>query len=58
MKSITVTSSKRGKPDTQSFDHVVEEAMITPEKTLFIDDNEDNIRSAASTGLSDAIVAT
>ncbi len=41
---------KARKPDSEAFEHVIRDAMITPEKTLFIDDNEANIEAASALG--------
>jgi len=41
---------KARKPDSKAFEYVIEDAMITPEKTLFIDDNEANIETASDLG--------
>lgn len=39
------------KPDTASFIQIIENESLIAEETLFIDDNEPNIRGAASTGM-------
>lgn len=41
---------KARKPDPEAFQYVIRDAMITPGKTLFIDDNEDNIAAASALG--------
>ena len=41
---------KARKPNKDSFEYVAEDAMITPAKTLFIDDTEENIAAAAELG--------
>jgi putative hydrolase of the HAD superfamily len=38
------------KPDTACFEHVIEESYITPQRTLFIDDFEINIKTAQKMG--------
>ncbi len=38
------------KPDQSCFEYVVRESLITPEKTLFIDDNAENIAAAKKLG--------
>jgi putative hydrolase of the HAD superfamily len=38
------------KPDARAFQHVIEDAMITPSKTLFIDDILENIKAAKRLG--------
>lgn len=38
------------KPDRSCYTYVIRESMITPEKTLFIDDNPENIEAAAQLG--------
>nr|WP_308254904.1 HAD-IA family hydrolase [Geminocystis sp. GBBB08] len=39
------------KPDIKIFDYVVKDSNLNPEKTLFIDDNKNNILSATQYGL-------
>ena len=41
----------RRKPDAETFRFVLEDAAILAEETLFIDDNADNVKSAASIGI-------
>jgi len=41
---------KARKPDAGAFHHVIEQSLITPEKTLFIDDVQENLDTAASMG--------
>lgn len=41
---------KARKPDPRAFRHVAEQSMITPEKTLFIDDVQEYLDSAAKLG--------
>ncbi len=38
------------KPNASIFNHVTEEAFLTPDRTLFLDDLEDNIKTAAKLG--------
>ena len=38
------------KPDPRVFQHVIEQGGINPEETLFIDDSEENLNSAAQVG--------
>ncbi|MDA3823897.1 MAG: HAD-IA family hydrolase [Bacteroidales bacterium] len=38
------------KPDPKAFLHVIEEAKIKPEETLFLDDNIHNVKSAKELG--------
>jgi len=39
------------KPDREIFEHVISDAVLDPEKTLFIDDSADNINGAGKSGL-------
>lgn len=39
------------KPDAEIFEQVLQENGLKPEKTLFLDDNADNIRGAAACGI-------
>jgi len=39
------------KPDVEIYQHVVKTSILNPETTVFIDDNEDNIKSSISAGL-------
>jgi FMN phosphatase YigB (HAD superfamily) len=41
----------RRKPDAETFRFVLDDAAILAEETLFIDDNSDNVKSAASIGI-------
>jgi glucose-1-phosphatase len=41
---------RRRKPDIAAFQYVIEDALITPEYTLFIDDLAENIHTARSLG--------
>ena len=41
----------RRKPDVDTFNFVLQDADIAASETLFIDDNADNVRSAASIGI-------
>ena len=38
------------KPDREAFQYVIDNSFINPEKTLFIDDTEENIESARAMG--------
>ena len=38
------------KPDSEYFLHVIDDAMITPARSLFIDDIEENVRAARQLG--------
>ena len=39
------------KPDVEIYNYVINENNLNPEKTLFVDDNLDNIQGAKKTGL-------
>jgi putative hydrolase of the HAD superfamily len=39
------------KPDVEIYNFVINENKLIPEKTLFVDDNFDNIEGAKKTGL-------
>ena len=39
------------KPNPEAFEFIINQESLTPAKTLFIDDREDNIETAASLGL-------
>ncbi len=39
------------KPDAEIFEHVIRDAGLTPEETLFIDDAETNVKAARGCGL-------
>lgn len=41
---------KLGKPDKKIFEYVLADLNLTPEQTLFIDDNKDNIRTSKHMG--------
>jgi putative hydrolase of the HAD superfamily len=41
----------RRKPDADIFEFVLNDALITPQETLFIDDNADNIATASKLGI-------
>jgi HAD superfamily hydrolase (TIGR01509 family) len=41
----------RLKPDRTAFEHVIEYTGCTPERILFVDDNQLNVDSAAATGM-------
>jgi putative hydrolase of the HAD superfamily len=41
----------RLKPDRAAFEHVIEYTGCTPERILFVDDNQLNVDSAAATGM-------
>ena len=41
----------RLKPDREAFEHVIEYTGCTPERILFVDDNQLNVDSAAATGM-------
>jgi len=39
------------KPDTEIYVHVIGENKLTPKETLFLDDNVDNLKTAAAMGI-------
>ena len=39
------------KPDLDYYEHVIRDASLRPENSLFIDDNEDNVKGARKAGL-------
>jgi glucose-1-phosphatase len=39
------------KPDPKSFSHIIDAHNLQPKRTVFIDDNEHNVRAAAELGL-------
>lgn len=39
------------KPDLEFFDHIIRDAGLDPSATLFLDDNEDNVKGGLAAGL-------
>lgn len=46
------------KPDADIFEQVLEENRLAPERTLFLDDNRDNIEGAKKLGIETVLVVT
>jgi putative hydrolase of the HAD superfamily len=44
------------KPNASIFQHVISDAILTPERTLFMDDLKDNIDTAAKLGFQTYLV--
>lgn len=44
------------KPDKRIYEYVLQDAQLTPQKTLFLDDNEDNIKAASTLGIHTILV--
>ncbi len=48
---IISSEVKLSKPDVRIFDFILNEYSLNPEETLYIDDVEENVKSAESTGM-------
>ena len=44
------------KPEPRIYEKIIEDSYVTPEKTLFLDDNQDNLNAAAAYGIKTQLV--